>query len=205
MRLNTSKERFLSNAKNKQEFLHLISHALVSNGCCCLHAAGDADTLIVKSAVECAGAHRTAAIGEDTDLFVLLCRPVKLISKRILFKSDITSGTSKRCINIKILKNRLSEETCLLLPFIHAINGYDSTSRLFGLGKSVPLRKLVNENFRKQSHLFCTACKTQNDLAEAKEKVLVTLFNGAAGETLDQLRNQRFCARVPSCTTSVQI
>ena len=37
------------------------------------------------------------------------------------------------------------------------------------------------------------------------ERALVTLYNGTATDTLDQLHYQRFCVRVAPCATSVQI
>ena len=36
----------------------------------------------------------------------------------------------------------LGSEVCLLLPFAHALAGCDTTSRLFGIGKGVDLRRL---------------------------------------------------------------
>ena len=40
------------------------------------------------------------------------------------------------------LQRALGSEVCRLLPFAHALAGCDTTSRLFGIGKGVDLRRL---------------------------------------------------------------
>lgn len=63
----------MSNSENKQEFIFLLSRCLEANGCSTIHAEGDADVLIVTTAVKCAENRDVALIGEDTDLLVPLC------------------------------------------------------------------------------------------------------------------------------------
>ena len=63
----------LSNPENKQCFLLMLSEALQNIGCETHHANGDADLLIVKTAVESARANTMVLVGYDIDLLVLLC------------------------------------------------------------------------------------------------------------------------------------
>lgn len=70
-KLTTRKELFLSNLKNKQAFVHMLGDVLESKGARVLHATGDADTLIVRTALRCAANSTTRVIGDDTDLLVL--------------------------------------------------------------------------------------------------------------------------------------
>lgn len=72
MVLSVRKDIFLSNPVNKQSFVKYLSEVLQTRGCKTVHAVGDADTLIVQTAVSCS-AETTIVIGEDTDLLVLLC------------------------------------------------------------------------------------------------------------------------------------
>ena len=44
--------------------------------------------------------------------------------------------------NIHSLQRALGSEVCRLLPFAHALAECDTTSRLFGIGKGVDLRRL---------------------------------------------------------------
>ena len=69
---STRKEHFLANPNNKQAFVQYLGDVLEKDGCQVLHAQGDADTLIVRTAVSCAINKTTVVIGEDTDLLVLL-------------------------------------------------------------------------------------------------------------------------------------
>ena len=50
MSVMLKKDNFLSNPKNKQRFLSILSKALQNVGCITHHANGDADHLIVKTA-----------------------------------------------------------------------------------------------------------------------------------------------------------
>ncbi len=57
--MNVKKEAFLSNKKNKQSFIMLLSKSLITllsksleqNGCRTIHARDDADVLIVQTAI----------------------------------------------------------------------------------------------------------------------------------------------------------
>lgn len=144
MPIKTKKEHFLANSSNKQRFILMLSQKLQEYGIRTVHADGDADLLIVQTAVECASRHPTTLIGEDTDLLVLLCMHADTTSFPLLFRSEgqQTSKKMRRIWNINWLKKELGPETCSLLPFVHAITGCDTTSRLFGVGKGAALRKL---------------------------------------------------------------
>jgi len=76
-KLNIPKNVFLSNKNNKQAFIYLLSESLEVKSCKILHATGDADTLIVRTALKTSTDSTTFVIGEDTDLLVLLCHHVR--------------------------------------------------------------------------------------------------------------------------------
>ena len=63
MSVTLKKDNFLSNPKNKQHFLSMLSKALQNVGCITHHANGDADLLIVKTAVESARTSTTVLVG----------------------------------------------------------------------------------------------------------------------------------------------
>ena len=90
MILSSTKDKFLSNLKNKQQIINLISQQLSIRGSNTIHANGDADLEIVKTALRMSELCSTTLIGEDTDLLVLL---LHFYSKernwnRIQFRSD---------------------------------------------------------------------------------------------------------------------
>jgi len=65
--MNVKKDQFLSNTKNKQSFIFLLSRFL---GCQVSHAKGDACMLIVQTTIESASQSNTVLVGDDTDLLV---------------------------------------------------------------------------------------------------------------------------------------
>ena len=71
MPVTLKKENFLSNPKNKQQFLLMLSQALQTMGCIMHHVEGDTDLLIVRTAVGSAQKKTTVLVGDDTDLLVL--------------------------------------------------------------------------------------------------------------------------------------
>ena len=73
MILSCKKEPFLANSTNKQMLVFMLGDHLQEAGCTVLHATGDADVLITKTAVHSATQCPTTVIGEDTDLLVLFC------------------------------------------------------------------------------------------------------------------------------------
>jgi len=68
--MNVKKDAFLSNTKNKQSFIFLLSRFLQQVGCQVSHAKGDADMLIVQTAIESVSRSNTVLVGDDTDLLV---------------------------------------------------------------------------------------------------------------------------------------
>ncbi|GFO01029.1 hypothetical protein PoB_002753400 [Plakobranchus ocellatus] len=104
------------------------------------------------------------------------------------------------------MKTRLGSLICHLLPFLHAINGCDTTSRLFGVAKGLPLKKIKTDaDFKTAAETFCTKGKTTADVIASGEKALISLYGGRAGDTLDMLRYKRFWEKVTSSISTVQV
>ncbi|GFN80279.1 hypothetical protein PoB_000678500 [Plakobranchus ocellatus] len=104
------------------------------------------------------------------------------------------------------MKTRLGPLICYVLPFLHAINGCDTTSRLFGVAKGSPLKKIKNDaDFKTAAETLCTKGKTTADIIASGEKALISVYGGRAGDTLDMLRYKRFWEKVTSSITTVQV
>ena len=87
----TKKEHFLSNCENKQNFINMLGQCQQENGIYVQHATGDADLLIVQTAINYTETNDTVIIGEDTDLLVLMCYHYDTHKHNLFF----VSGTSK--------------------------------------------------------------------------------------------------------------
>ena len=85
MVLCVSKDIFLSNSVNKQNFIQQLGNNLQAAGCEVFHASSDADVLIAQKAIEMANEQNTVLVGDDTDLLVLLLHHSIITSKDLFF------------------------------------------------------------------------------------------------------------------------
>ena len=120
----------------------------------------------------------TTVIGEDTDLLILLCYHANYVSPFSLhFQSD-KQGEKHKQWNIHWTQNALGSNICSSLLFVHAIAGCDTTSRLFGIVKAIPLRKLMNDQaFRDVAELFTTVAP-KDQIIQAGENAILSLYGG---------------------------
>ena len=94
---------------------------------------------------------------------------------------------------------------CGNILFIHAILGYDTTSRLYGIGKGISLNKFITEvKFREHAKVFDDISASKEDIIAAGEKALVCLYNGKDEEGLDGMRYCRYCEKVSTRTSQAQ-
>ena len=205
MTIQTKKEAFVASSINRQRFIIMLSDRLHASGCRTIHAEGDADTVIVQTAVRCADSGVTVVVGEDTDLLALLCYPVKPQSPNIYFRSDRKTKTKNRVWSIQWLQNSLSLRLTRLLLFAHAIAGCDTTSRLLPeVGTAVPLKIKHDPHFQELAAVFNRNANTE-EVTSAGEPALVCMYNGNAGENLDAPRYRRFCEKVSLSASFVQV
>ena len=121
MSVTLKKDNFLSNPMNKQRFLSMLSKALQNVGCIAHHANGDADLLIVKTAVESPRTSTTVLVGDDTDLLVLLCYHASEDGYDIYFRPEPNANArGTRVWLMKKVKEQLGKEVCRNLLFLHA-------------------------------------------------------------------------------------
>ena len=206
MILQSKKDDFLANVVNKQQFIYLLSEKLQQAGCTTVHATGDADLLIVQTAAECAKNGTTTVIGEDTDLIVLLCMHADTNQSDVIFRSETKQKRKKmRVWDIKKTKDLLGQESCGLLPVIHAVTGCDTTSQVFGIGKSAAIKKAKKPSFTRHLRVFLNSSATPEEIKVTGEKLLVALYNGKERDDLNTLRFQRFCEKLSSSSSMVEV
>ena len=204
MKVTLKKEDVLANSKNKQWFINMLSRFLWKSNCQIHQAKGDADVLIVKTAVESAQQRITVLVGDDTDLLVLLCFYTRPDGCDLYFKPETKANSRRRVWNMKRVKEQLGNDVCYDVLFLHAILGCDTTSRLYGICKATALKKYVNSlHFREQAKVF-NLHSTVDDIVAAGENALVSLYGGKPGEKLDSLRYQRYCEKLATKSSQVQ-
>ena len=176
VKLTMSKDVFLSNVANKQ---NMLSHYLQLAECLTEHAEEDADLLIAQTAVQSAATKNTVLVADDTDLVILLCYYADPDGFD-LFMQFSTRGTTKknRIWDIKVTQSELGAYICNNILFIHAILGCDTTSRLYGLGKGLSLKRFTSSAlFRDKAEQFCKKDTTVDDVIDAGEAALVCMYH----------------------------
>ena len=92
-------------------------------------------------------------------------------------------------------------EVCNNILFLHAVLGCDTTSQLYGIGKGTSLKKFKSsKHFQEQAKVFAVESATLKDISATGEQVLVNVYNGTPGESLDSLRYKSFCEKVATNT-----
>ena len=136
---------FLSNKLNKSPFISLPGSRLQTKGFIVHQRCNDADTLIVKCAIELSLAGNVCAvIADDTDILVLLMYYFQPHMADI-FLFSIASKHSKSGQKIASLKNVIDATDPFIkenILFAHAWSGCNTTSSTYGHGKFTILKHL---------------------------------------------------------------
>ena len=206
MMIKSKKDAFLNNKANKQRFIHYRSDNLERAGCSVDHAKYDADVLIVLTAVASVRHKETVLIGNDTDLLVLLLHLAEMDAHEVFLKSEPKKSAQQNKIwCVRQYKQLLGPDVCDHILFIHAIFGCDVTSRLFGLGKGLAVKRIKSDfQFCQQDKVFNQIGQAKEDIIVAGERALVLLYGGAKEEGLDVLRYRRFCDKISKGTSHVE-
>lgn len=151
-------------------------------------AEGDADTLIVNTAIEVAkSGELTAVVGDDIDLLVLLTALTPPETEIFFLKPGrgripTTLYSSHSLNNNAVLKDHIL--------FLHAFSGCDSTSALFGKGKmslSKIFKKEEERNIQAAS-TFKSEEASQLSISEAGKTIFLALYGAKAEISLNKHR-----------------
>ncbi len=206
----TNKDTFLSNPQNKAAFITELSNQLFAAGYNVQIANGDADVPIVLAAVASAEETQTVDIGDDTNLLILLIFHCDSDSCDLYFapepkiNSKQRQTESRKIWDLNKVKSILCN-TCQHILFVHAFLGCDSTSRLFGVGKSAALKMIVNKNktFVKAAQVFHDINSSKSDIISSREKA-VALFYTKKVMPIDDLRYEIFSKKVACGSKAVE-
>ena len=179
---------FLLNELNKSQFIPLLGNRLQAKGFVVHQSSNDADTLIVKCAVELALAGNVCTVvADDTDILVLLMYYFQPHMADI-FLFSIASKHSKSGQKIVSLKNVIDVtdpfiKENILLP--HAWNGCDTTSVTYGHRKSTMLKYLKeNKEIREIRQIFIDSSASHLEILEAGFRLFLLLY-GAKQKNLN--------------------
>ena len=188
IRLDCRKDLFLSNSSNKQAFINLLTIWLLSAGHVVQHT-GDADRLIADRVVDLADGNNVCVHADDTDILVLLISKLKTSSDHSVY---LKQENSNRTINLTSLIEIIPDAKKKNILLSHAMPGCDTTSGLFGIGKTKLMKSTILEDKPEYSSLFTgSECDTFR-IIDAGEKIILKLYGKHKSESLDELRGSLY-------------
>ena len=157
MALQTKNKEFLSNKPNKHSFIALLSQRLEQAWCEIHQARGDADVLIVQTALTSAAKQDTVLVGDDTDLFVLLIYHAKNVRHNVLFRLETRRVSLKgnRCWNIPAIQALLGSVSLTTLCSCMSFMGVIPRLVFTVWSRNYKSQKIKSDNqFKEQAKVF---------------------------------------------------
>ena len=181
-----SKDKFLSNGKNKTEFVNFLANLpraeYIGVTCC----RDDADTSIVKCIVDHAADRIVEVRAEDNDILIMLIHHLSSNHRPVLLT------TSKGRYNISEIAESLTELQKLYLLLIHAFTGCDTVSSIFGFSKAKLFDLLTSTDIlRAQFDLFYNSNSRIEDIHKAGIDIFQYIYN-SLGTPLSKVRFYRY-------------
>ncbi|GBN13654.1 hypothetical protein AVEN_66182-1 [Araneus ventricosus] len=170
-----SQEQFLANERNKVRFIDLLKKFLQKANVTVKQAVEDADVLIVETAVSAKSQYDNIfVVGENIDFLVLLTAlaPMK---ENLYFRKCGKGRKPDVLYSTTSFKYKFSR----MILFIHAFSGCDTTSALFGHGKTKCCSLLEkNRRMEEKIQVFFNSEATIDQVAKAGETFLIHLYGG---------------------------
>lgn len=193
MPLTMPKEHFLANEGNKCRLIKMLMEKLDQNNFDVKQAAEDADTIIVREAIQLAQQSECVVIvGEDIDLLVLLTAFAPNSNTIYFLKPGKGQSSSTLYSPFNFKYSSIVKSNIL---FLHALSGCDSTSAIFRQGKMKFVKFLEKYSHLQQvANVFNNQHATPDEVSAAGQKFIAILYNAQYDETitLNKLRYEIF-------------
>jgi hypothetical protein len=179
-----TKERFLSNFRNKAGLISLLSTRLTADGHNVYVCTGDADTKIVSTALDVSREKEVVVVADDTDVAVMLLYHWNDSLCNVYFFQE----RGKKCWSIRQAQQQLSSIKQHLL-FIHAWSGCDSTSAIMGKGKPSIFKQVSKSTTLQEiSETISDYWASCDEVKDASVKAFQQLYGGNLDVPLKKLR-----------------
>ena len=205
----TDRSSFMSNYSNKSNFIGILSTKLTSSGIRAIQASSDADTTIVKTALDLRDHEQTdvAVIADDTDIMCLLVHhSMNTSSSHELVSVGMVNqkqGSERKCYRINDVVKASDDVTNDFLLFAHSFTGTDTTSAVFNLGKTQILKKLKeSEELRAIAKTFYKTLATEEEIGNAGIRVFELLYS-KSGDSLKVIRHKKYDEMVASSRKTI--
>ena len=133
--LDSRKDLFLSNPRNKEKFIKLVSDRLRDEGIMTINCEGDADTEIVQAALALSTEDNVTVLADDADITVLLIHGIQEVEQSTGDRTKIYKDRVGKVYDISAVARNIPRELQRAVLLIHAFMGCDTTSSIFNYGQ----------------------------------------------------------------------
>ena len=208
MPVTVRQECFFANSKNKARLIRALADHTEMAGIEVKQAAADADTLIVRTAIDLSPTIDVVVVGTDVDLLILFLQLSPSDSHLYMFKPGSWKYPNEVYDIRQLHKPRIViRGLCNCLLFLHAMTGSDTTSALYRQVKKKAF-KLVTQNPELQTlvEVFPDSSSMPHAVALTGEEFLLALY-GATSTTLSLNKHSHHCCMnaVATCPIHTQM
>ena len=190
--VHRDQQAFFSNEKNKTNFISLLTTHLRGTGHQVEVSCGDADTLIVSSALEFAWDGQTV-VAEDTDVLIMLVYHWRNCMEDIFIRKESRLSTPGEMISMTDATSSIPVVIQRHILLIHAWSGCDTTSATFGHGKMY-ITNILNRvpEVQNLSTIVSDRDALADEVGYAGLRLFCLLYGGTKTDTLTSLRYARY-------------
>ncbi|XP_052758830.1 uncharacterized protein LOC128202453 [Galleria mellonella] len=175
MPANISQDKFLSNYKNKRRFIKFLMEELEKKSIKCCQGEGEADELIVDTAVSFSTDLTKIIVAEDVDILVILTARATE-DEEILFLKLGKQRVQTVIYLSKSLEIKYPNSSKFIL-FAHSFTGCDSTSAAYNKGKKIFMDLLERrQDLRSKAEIFLNNTSELEDILEAGRYCMVCFY-----------------------------
>ena len=191
----TDRNTFLTNYANKGAFVKSLASNLRSLGFQVFECPSDADTTIVKVAIDIAQSQNVMVYSDDTDILCLLVHHYFHLSNlQNMYLSNMTrqKDQARNCYSISDIVNQGAFKTVLsYILFAHAFTGCDTTSAIHKFGKTAIFKKLDNsKQLRNIADIFYKDNQNPEQIGSATINFFEVLHS--PGSSLPEIRKRKY-------------
>lgn len=190
-RCPADRKSFLSNYTNKQAFIDWLSTHLADAGFEIVKCPADADTTIVKAAINQKGS--VNVYSDDTDILCLLLHHFDQSLKRDIILCEMTKAQhqARECVSIKQVIKKIGSAKLKYILFAHAFTGCDTTSAIHQFGKVSIFDKLKKKELQRIADLF-NHSGASPDIIGNQTITFFEHLHSKSGEPLSVIRKRKY-------------
>lgn len=183
---------FLSNSFNKARLIDMLIDKFKEAEIECYQSLDDADYMIVATTIRKSIDHpekSVITVANDTDILVLLIHHTQNRNVYMHYSQD-------EVFNIMNIKDELTPQVNKHILVLHAVSGCDTTSSVYGIGKSTAYTVFNSDINWDFLNIFQDEHASHEAISAAGETLMLHLFKSKKCKSLDKLRYLSYMNKV---------